>query len=481
MVHQSCSASLEWFVRAVVPEEEDPMQDMALEERSLIERIDVRSVAHLAWPIMVSMLSYTLMGVVDTVFVGRLGTAQLAGVGLAIGVVHVTQAMGWGLMRGLKIAISQRVGAGELDAAGRLLWQGLWLAGLLGVSAAALGDLGMPVFQWMGGSPASMAHADHFTRIRLLGVPLMFAVMALSAHLHGRGETRTPMVATLLGNGVNILLDPVLIFGWLGLPAFGVSGAALATVIGMGASALYLLLQLRHVLWAADSGLSLSWLSEIWRVGAPLGVRGLLEVGSMMVFTAMLVQAGDAHLAAHVIVVRVISVSFLPGFALGEAASVLVGQAVGAQRPEQARQAWWVSVRLAIGVMSVMGLVFWLLPSALLSPFGATDEVLVVGAQLLLIAAVFQLFDAVAMVGLSVLNGAGDTRFTMVVTIFSAWLIKLPLGYVLAVPLGLGAAGAWWGLTADIVFLAAATLWRLQGDRWLSQRVAVAGTLVLAS
>lgn len=145
----------------------------------------------------------------------------------------------------------------------------------------------------------------------------------------------------------------------------------------------------------------------------------------MMMCTAMLVQAGDAHLAVHVSVVHVLSVSFLPGFARGEVASVLGGQAVGAGRPEQARQAWWVSVRLAIGMMSVMGLVFWLLSSVLLQPFGATDEVLLIGGSLLLIAWVFELFGAVATVGLCVLSGAGDTHFTMVVVIFSAWLVNL--------------------------------------------------------
>ena len=441
----------------------------ASENSSLLERVDMGSVARLAWPITVSMLSYTLMGVVDTMFVGQLGTAELAGVGLAITLAHLAQAFGWGLLSGLKVAASQRFGANNAEAAGRLVWQGLWLSGLMGAAVALLGPLGSPAFEVMGGTAATVAHADLFLRIRLLGAPLIFLTMALGAHFHGRGETRTPMVATLLGNGVNILLDPVLIFGWWGLPALGVGGAALATVLGFGVSAAFLAWRLAPVLRATDSALELRWLREIWRLGGPMGLRGLLEVGSFTLFAAFLVQSGEAHLAAHVVVIRIISVSFLPGYALGEAASVLVGQAVGAGRPAVARTAWWVSLQLALVVMAVMGLAFFLAPDLLLEPFGATAEVRVVGRRLLAIAALFQIFDAVAMVGLSALNGAGDTRFTMLVSVGSAWLVKLPLGYALALPAGLGAVGAWWGLTADIVFLAAATLWRIQGAAWLEQ------------
>ncbi|MFT4975832.1 MAG: MATE family multidrug resistance protein [Myxococcota bacterium] len=444
------------------------MQHSASEDHRRVP-VSTGAVARLAWPIMVSMLSYTLMSVIDTIFVGQLGTAELAGVGLAVTLIHLSQSFGWGLLGGLKVVISQRFGAGDTQAADQLAWQGLWVAGLLGTAMASLGPLGPMMFGWMGGSASIIAHADLFFRIRLLGVPLLFVVMALSAHFHGRGETRTPMVATLLSNGVNIALDPIFIFGWWGFPALGVGGAALATVLGIGTGALFLWLRLFSRLWASDSALSSAWLREIWRIGSPMGLRNLLEVGSFTFFAAMLVQSGEAHLAAHVLVIRIISVSFLPGHALGEASSVLVGQSIGAARPDQARLAWRSSVQLAVGVMAGMGLLFWLLPGALLDPFGATAEVQTVGRRLLAIAALFQIFDAVAMVGLLSLNGAGDTRFTMIISVGSAWLVKLPLGYALAIGADLGAAGAWWGLTAEIIVVAGAVLWRLQGEAWLER------------
>ena len=207
---------------------------------TLPERIHTGTVLGLAWPIMVSMLSHTAMSVVDTVFIGRLGTAPLAAIGLAITATWLLHAFVSGLLSGLKVAISQRVGAADEDGTARLAWQGLWLAGIAGTLVAAAGPLGGPLFALMGGSENVNAHATAFFSIRLLGAPMVFATLAMNAWFHGHGETRTPMMATLLGNAINITLDPILIFGIGPLPAFGVEGAAAATVAGLTASALWL-------------------------------------------------------------------------------------------------------------------------------------------------------------------------------------------------------------------------------------------------
>ena len=208
-------------------------------------------------------------------------------------------------------------------------------------------------------------------------------------------------------------------------------------------------------------------MAEIWRLGSPIGTRSLLESGSFALFAAMLARVGDADLAAHVIVIRIISVSFLPGYAIGEATSVLVGQAVGAARPQLAREALRQALQLAVGVMAVFGVIFWQLPEPLLVPFATAEDVHALSLQLLLIAALFQIFDAVAMVSLCALNGAGDVRFSMIISVACAWLIKLPIGWLLAVMMGMGAAGAWLGMTAEIVVVAGLATWRLRGEAWL--------------
>ena len=437
----------------------------------LPERIGVRDVLSLSWPIMVSMLSYTAMSVVDTIFVGRLGTAPLAGVGLAVITVFFVSSFGNGLLAGAKVAIAQATGAGVDDSARRLAWHALGFAGMLGLVVASLSPLAAWIFSVLGASAESTPHAASYFSVRVLGAPLIFGIMAANAWFHGRGDMRTPMNGTLLSNGVNIALDPLLIFGWGFVPAMGVAGAAWATVIGFGVGVLYMLWRMLPGLAGVPRRLERRLFRTLWTVGSPIGVRYFLDVGSFQVFTILLTWAGDVQLAAHVVVVRIISVSFMPGYAVGEATGVLTGNAVGATRPTLAREAWRAGTRLGVLIMLGSAVVFVLAPEVLLGVFTPTPEVLEIGRMLLIIGAGFQIFDALVMVACGALNGAGDTRFAMWASVSTAWLIKLPICYALALPGGYGAVGAWLGLTAEIVLLAGLMLWRVRGSAWLEQRL----------
>lgn len=434
---------------------------------ALPERITHRIVLGLAWPLMISMLSYTATSVVDTLFVGRLGTAQLAAVGLAIPLVHLFQSFGIGLIGGGRIAISHRVGANEPELARALFVQLIAFSVSMGVVIAALVPLANPAMGLLGAGPEMSSHAEMFFGIRILAAPLVFSSFAFNAWFHGNGDTRTPMVGTLLCNGVNIVLDPILIFGWGPVEGMGVAGAALATDVGFAVGLIWLVWRAREV-WMPFSWRPVPrYMAEIWRLGSPIGFRYLLDVAAFVLFAGMLARMGEAELAAHVLVIRIISLSFLPGHAIGEAASVLVGHAVGGHRPELARQAWARGTGLALSIMTVMGLIFAFFPEWVVSPFSPSDEVAQVAIQLLWVAAGFQLFDAVAMVGLSVLNGAGDTRFAMWCSVLPSWLIKLPVGALLTVVWGWGAVGAWIGLLAEIVVVAFLVHWRIRGETWL--------------
>ncbi len=434
----------------------------------LPERIGWRSVFGLAWPMMISRMSDTLMMVVDTLFVSRLGTAALAGVGIAISGSHLVVGFGWGLLMGVRVAVSHYTGAGRPESAARIGWQGAWLAALLG----AIAWLAIPFAAWglslTGAEGEVLPHALGFLQVRVAGAPLLFGVLAVSGYFQGTGDTRTPMVGTLLANALNLALNPLFIFGWGPVPALGAAGAALATVISMGVNLAWLGLRfLRHTPRVAR-GPQRALLAEITRPGVPMGMNMLQEIGSFAIFMAFLAHCGAIHLAAHVVVVRIVLMSFLPGWAVGEAGGVLVGQALGGRRPELARQAWRASVTLALSFMGAFGVLFVAFPATLLSIFSPAPEVLELGVRMLWIAAAFQIFDAVATVGLCCLNGAGDNRFTMALQLIGAWLLKVPLAWLFALPLGLGAPGAWLGMTLDIVMLAALCLWRIRGDRWLS-------------
>ena len=427
----------------------------------------VRAVFALAWPVMVSMLSYTAMSVVDTLFVARLGTKPLAAVGLAAVLVFFTQSFGAGLLGGVRVLVSQATGADNPRQAARLAWQGLWIALPLGVAMSLLSLAPPELFNLLGATDDVAEQADRFFSIRVLGAPLVLLNIGLSAWFQGSGDTKTPMRAALWSNGINIALDPLLIFGLLGCPKLGVGGAALSTVIAMVFHVMYLAKSAQPGLRGVCSSPDRQLIRSITHMGVPIGVRYTLDMGSFVIFSAMITHAGATELAAHIIVVRICSVSFLPGHAVGEAAGVLVGQFVGANRAHLARRVVWSSVKLAIGIMASWGLIFLLTPKWLVAPFDTEPAVATVVVNILMVAAAFQVFDALVMAIGGGLNGAGDTRWVMFASLLGAWAIKVPAAYVGVFVFELGAIGAWLGFTLELVLLSAAYIYRLRGHAWL--------------
>lgn len=440
----------------------------------LPERIGLGTVLTLAWPVMISRVSDTIMAAVGMAFVSRLGTDAVAGVGLAYAGSHLIYAFGWGFLGAVRVLVSHRTGGGDGPGATRMAWQGLWAALAFGISAW----LAVPLIPWAleltEAGPGVIHGATEFLRVRTLAAPLFFLTLALSGYFQGSGDTRTPMVGTVAANAINLVLSPMLIFGFGPMPELGVAGAVWAWMAGMVAYVAVLLWRFWPIARQGLVGPSRAELRAMSGPGLPMALNLLQELGSFSLFTTFLAHAGAAHLASHVLVARVIMISFLPGWAIGEAGGVLVGQALGAGRPELARQAWRNATVLALGLMGALGLVFVSFPEHLLSMFHPEPEVGALAVRMLWIAAAFQLFDAVATVGLCCLNGAGDNRFSMAVSMVGSWCFKVPLAWLFAVPLALGAPGAWLGMTFEIIALAAICVWRLRGSRWLgAESVAV--------
>ncbi|MCO4746159.1 MAG: MATE family efflux transporter [Proteobacteria bacterium] len=434
-----------------------------------------REVLHLAWPVIVQMLSYQLMTTADTIFVSRLGTAELAAVGLALPIVFLFRSFGHGLLGGVRVLTSQRHGAGDLIGARRAGWQGLWIGAVMALPALAAAGFGEQMFAFIS-APAEMAElGSGYLRVLMLGAPFTFAVWATSFWFQGTGDTRTPMLASLLGNALNIALDPVLIWGMGPFPAMGVEGAAMATVLSQCAMVVVLVWR-----WHAASPGVEPWrlvradVLEVWRLGSPLAFMELLDLGAFAAFTAILTSAGEVHLATHIVVIRIASLSFLPGHALASATGVLVGQAVGAGRREAVAEAIRSGLMLTVGVMTAMGVVFLVTPGPLIQVFGVEAEVEALARRVLVVAAAFQLFDGIVMVLYQSLTGAGDTRFVLVAGVAGAWLAKVPLAWFFALPMGYGVVGAWGGFTAELILVALVLGWRVRQSAWLDSAIAAA-------
>lgn len=430
------------------------------------ELASVRKVLHLAWPVMLSMTSYTMMSASDAIFVGRLGTAPLAAIGLAVTTNFLFLGLPVGLVRGLKVAAAQATGAGRKRSALAYGWQALWSALLTGV-LVALAGLGSPhVFRLLGADGAVAAEAQAYFDIRIWAAPFALFMHGFGGWFEARGDTRTPMRVNVVANLLSVALTAGLVSGVGPLPALGIRGAAWSGVIALGLASAWLFAEawptLQKVSWRPRRAL----LAEGARLGLPIGVQRVLDIGTWAVLAGVLASLGEAQLAAHVLAMRVLMVTFLPALAVAEATGVLVGQAVGARDRVAAHRAWRAGNLAALAIMLPGGLLFVAVPQLLLAPFGAGAEVVAVASQLLLIAAAFQVLDAVATVTYFALDGAGDTRFTLASSVSMAWGVKLPVGVALAWWSGLGAPGVWIGLTGELFLLLLLLVWRWRGERW---------------
>jgi MATE family multidrug resistance protein len=431
-----------------------------VESDEVLEEGGYRQVISLAWPLVLSMLGYTMMGLADTLMVGWIGPAEVAGVGLGTVASFTLTCLGVGLLNGVKVVTSQSVGAGRPVRAYEAARQGVVLAVVLGVAMTALAPWADSIIFLMSDDPLVVAHGTAYFETRLWGaIPLLIGVPCF-AYFDGLGRTRVSMVAMLIANGIHIVFAYLLIYGIGPFPALGVRGAAISTVfsqIVQGAIGLYLL----HVYGReCRSPLRFDGVGELLRLGVPMGLRMSLETQSWAILCGIVARAGTAHIAAHTIAVRICSISFMPGHALGETACILVGQAVGGGRWDLARRVVNTVTRVTALAMGAIGVFLVIGSERLIALFGAEPDILQIGGQLLVIAAAFQLFDAIAMVRAGALNGAGSTRFVMLTSVGLAWGV-LPAVWYLANERGLGAAGAWLVLTGQIALLAL-----ILGLRW---------------
>lgn len=426
---------------------------------------DVRQVMQLGWPLVMSMLSFTAMDVADTLFVGWLGTTELAAVGLATTVLFLINAFFMGALRGVSILSSQATGAGAPTRAIEIGVAGAILAIPFGISVIGISMFDGLIFSLMGGSEHVVAVARDYFGIRALGASFWFVTLALNGYFQGTGDTRTPMYINLIANGLNIVLDPILIFGFGPVPAMGVKGAALVTII----------VQVTGMLIAIPIFISRCGLHHrihsktflnILRVGIPVGIRLAVTISAFVVFTSFLARLGEEQLAAHMIALRIVSLSFLPGHGISEAVCILVAQYIGANDIASARRAFRSGLRIALSIMGTCAMIFWLIPGPLVRAFNTDPFTISIATRLLLVAGFFQMMDAVALISSNALNGAGDTRFTMWVSILCGWAVLIPTAYYFAFIQGWGAIGAWLALTAEMSFAAVLTTIRFQSKRW---------------
>ena len=428
-----------------------------------------RALIRLALPITVSTISAATMLLASTAFVAQVGSDELAGVGLGATVGFALVCFGIGLLRGGKTLVSQAVGAGRGDKLPALIGAAIVIALGYGLVALIAGQLIAPLLVGVSASPRAGAFAARYLVIRSCGAPIQMLFAALREVSYGEGRSREPMRASLAGNAVNIAVCLVLILG-LG---WGVSGAAVALLCGQ-------VTELCLLAWTMRARLRrLGWTPaaarQVWAEGLANGVQFVMEIGAFVILTVLIAAMSAVDGAAHQLVMQLMSVSYLPAHALSEAASVLVGQAVGAGRhalvPVIARRAFAIGV----GYASACCVLLATLGGSIAQAMSAGDATLAARSTTLIhIGLAFLIADASNVIARGVLRGASDVRYAAVLGIATSWLTTPPLTWLLGMKLELGAAGGWIALNVEI-FIAAALLWhRIRRGGWAPSAAAAA-------
>lgn len=457
----------------------------------------LRELLTLAWPIAAAMGGETLMGLVDTKLVGGLGAASLGGVGLASTFMFLGYSIAFGTMRGVKVRVAWAIGQRRSGDAPAYAEAGLLIGAAFGLVVFALGRNIEPVLRALAVQPELVAPARDFFRAVTFGAPATAMLAALVQHRQAIGDSRTPMLVGLSGNVVNAGLAWLLIHR----TGLGVSGAgyATATVQWLELAALggLFAVEARRARASAASTSTSSSTSpssssspapigrlaaarEIADLGLPTGIQFGAETLAFVVFSSILGTMPSSEIAAHQIALAAIRCSFLPGVAVGEAASVLVGRALGRasveggalaegnpmtaeRRRRGARAADRVTraaLKLAVGFMSLCGLVFLFGGASIARAFTDDAAVIATTRRLLVVAAVFQVLDAVNIVFRSALRGAKDVRTPAVIGVVIVWTCVPCAAWLLGERLGYGALGGWLGFVAETTLGAAAMAWR---------------------
>jgi len=414
-----------------------------------------RSLLALAWPVMLSNLFHTLYHLVDTLWLGRLGKVAVAASTIAWPLVFLAISIGAGVTIAGTALIAQYTGARRYEEADLAAGQVFAFTGLLALVLAGIGVVtARPLMVIMGAGPDLLPDATAYIRIIYAGIPAMFGMFVVTALLNGVGDTVTPMKLMGISVALNILLDPFLIFGWGPFPAWGVAGAAIATVIARGVIAVVgvaLLFSRRLGIHIRPRHLILrrSVVHQIVTIGLPasLGQSGTALGFSIM--TGILARFGTAVVSAFGIGNRVISIALMPAMGLGQATATMVGQNLGAQLSRRAERCAWTGMVVSSAILVIASAIVLALRTSLVRVFIADEEVITLGTRMFVLVAMAFPFMGILQVAIGTYQGSGHTVYSMFFSLFRLWGLRLPLVYLLGFTVGLGPDGVWWAMLAS--------------------------------
>jgi MATE family, multidrug efflux pump len=437
-----------------------------------------REVLAVAYPLVLSHLSFTLQTFVDRLFLTWYSPEALAGAVAGLLVAWSVIALFTATGEYLTTFVAQYVGAGRPRRVGPAIWQGIYFSFAAGALAACLTPALPGLFAWAGHAPAVRETEVAYAGMLMLGAFPIVLMATLSSFFAGRGQTLVVLQVNLLATVANVVLDALWIFGRAGFPRAGATGAALATVVSQLLGALvYLALILRPSMREAYATLSgfrfdPDLARRLLRYGLPSGLQVSLELAAFSAFLLIVGRIGTLELAATSIAFNLNGLVFMPMYGLGIGVSSLVGRQIGAGRASVAERTTWSGFKLALGYMSLCGALYVLAPALLLAPYAAGADpasfpaLAAITTVLLRFVAVYSIFDMMNLIFASGLRGAGDTTYALGATVVVALLAMLGPAYLACVVRGAGVYAAWTCASAYVVCLGLLLLRRFRAGAW---------------
>ena len=429
-------------------------------------RREMRPTVSLAAPVAIAEVGWVAMQIVDIAMVGRLGPEAIGAVGVGSALFLAFSVLGMGLLLGLDTLVSQAFGAGDRKQCDRWLRHGTFLALVLTLPLGLLARMAGNRLDLWGFDPDVLLLVRPYFAIVTWSLPLLLLYAAFRRYLQAVSVVRPIMVALVTANVVNAAANWVLVFGNLGAPALGVDGAGWATCI----SRAYMVIVLAGAVarqgvrpWTLIAGVRLAGLRRILELGWPAATQAALEYGAFAAVTMLAGRLAPSTLAAHQIVINLAGLTYMVPLGIASAGAVRVGHAVGRRDAAGASAAGWTAIALGTGFMTCAAAMFLAVPGAILGIFTTDRGVVEVGLALMVLVALFQVFDGLQGVTTGALRGLGDTRTPMLLNLAGHWMIGLPVGYLLCFAIGWGVVGLWIGISTGLILvgcLVTAIWWR---------------------
>jgi len=426
----------------------------------------------LAIPMVLEMIFESVFAVADIFFVSKLGDNAVATVGITESMITVVYAIGFGLSMATTALVARRIGENKPEEASKVSFQAIATGIFASILIAFTGIFySKDLLSLMGANLIIVNEMSGYATIILGSNVIIMLLFINNAIFRSAGDAALSMRVLIVANCLNLVLDPLLIFGLGPIPAMGVEGAAIATSLGRGLAVAYQFVMLGkgkgkiHLRW---EHIRLKWVTIKQLIGLSVGGIGqnIIATSSWIGLMRIMAEFGSAAIAGYTIAIRILIFILLPSWGLSNAAATLVGQNLGANQPERAEKSVWAAGKINMVFLGMMGIVFYLFPRFFIELFTPDQSIVSNGIQALQVISIGFVFYGLGMVLLNAINGAGDTRTPTLFNLISFWIIEIPIAYFLAIQLGWDQKGVFYSIiVAEMSLTLIAYFWFKQG-KW---------------